>query len=161
LALIAGWLLVGPSGSSGEDAGVDPSTLAEGARLDQLAAEHNRIDFGLLASFDDNGPVPDRVRVLTGRKVAIDGFMLPLEFSGGSVGRFVLNASYDMCSFGAPSLATERVDVEMTGGRRTLFTHRAVRVYGVLHVREERSGGRLVALYRLAADALGPPGLGY
>jgi hypothetical protein len=105
--------------------------------------------------------VPDEIRRLSGRKVAVDGFMMPLDFVGGAVTRFVLNASYDMCLFGAPSSATERIDVEMARGRTVPFTHRPLRVYGVLDVGAQWEAGRVTSLYRLQAHAVGEPGLGY
>jgi hypothetical protein len=110
---------------------------------------------------DSEAGVPDAVRRLSGRRVAVDGFMMPLDFVAGAVTRFVLNSSYDMCFFGAPSRATERIDVEMARGRTAPFTHRPLRVYGVLDVGAHRRAGGDTSLYRIRAHAVGEPGLGY
>ena len=152
------------------------STAAEGfvatdAELDALAQTHAPVSFSVLSDLPPargrgwlapkRWAIPDHIRRLDGQPIAIDGYMLPLDFEDGTVSRFILNASYDMCQFGAPSLATERLEVTMAAGQRTPFTHRAVRVYGTLTVHERIEDDEVVGLYALNATALGPPGLGY
>jgi hypothetical protein len=169
---LAMWVVVDSGPSPG--ATVDRTTLAEGDLADRLDREHQVVSFGTLSSFAYGDPVapasvslrgrpkvPDAILALNGRKVAIDGFMLPIDYDDGGVTRFLLNASFDMCQFGAPSAVNERVDVTMTDGRRTVFTHRPIRVYGQFEVGERQEGGRLVSLYRMKGLALGAPGLGY
>jgi hypothetical protein len=173
IAGIATWVVVDGRRSSPSPA-VDRTTLAQGDLADRLDREHQVVSFGLLSSFTYGDPVapasvnprgrakvPDAILALNGRQVAIDGFMLPIDYDDGGVTRFLLNASFDMCQFGAPSAVNERVDVTMTDGRRTVFTHRPIRVYGQFEVGERREGGRLVSLYRMKGLALGAPGLGY
>jgi hypothetical protein len=169
---ISVWLISAP-GSRGAGARIDESTLATGDRLVALDRDHARVSFLRLSSFvmPETRPsggqaaelalVPAAIRAFNGRKVAIDGFMLPLDFDAGSVGEFMLNASFDMCQYGAPSLPTERIEVTMRDGRRAPMTHRALRVFGVLTVAPRYEWGKLVGLYRIVAEAIGPPGLGY
>lgn len=172
LAIAAAYVIASPTGGSSE---IDPSTIASDDALGDLGRTHTPVSFSVLADLPpvrgtglvaglrapQRWRIPDHIQRLSGTAVAVDGYMLPLDFNNGTVNRFLLNASYDMCQFGAPSSPTERIDVTLTGGRRTLFTHRAVRVYGTLTVREEIDGGEVVGLYTLAGVALGPPGLGY
>ncbi len=80
--------------------------------------------------------------------------MLPLDFNGDGVSEFLLNASYDMCYFGAPTLPHQFVVVRMSGGRRTRFVHTPVAVYGTLRVHEERRNGRVVSLYQMDGEAI-------
>jgi hypothetical protein len=170
LAVLVFWLFLSkPSGSpDGGDSGLSDSTAS-----DRLDRDYEVVPFARLSAFayddrrptgngfDSDGGVPDGIRRLSGRKVAVDGFMMPLDFVDGAVTRFVLNSSYDMCMFGAPSRATERIDVEMARGRTAPFTHRPLRVYGVLDVGARWEAGRVTSLYRLQAHAVGEPGLGY
>lgn len=163
------WVGVRPSG---DGLAVDPTTIVTGDRVAPLEATHRAVGFPILAGFTYRPPpglinasprssVPDTIRALNGHLVAVDGFMLPLDFDGTGVGDFLLNASYDMCAFGAPSMVNERIEVTMARGRRTIFTHHAIRVFGRLTVEEQFEGNEVVGLYRLDAEAIGPPGLGY
>ena len=170
LAVAAGvWFGIRPSR---DGLAVDATTIVTGERVKPLEATHRAVGFPVLAGFTYEPPrvlssasprssVPDSIRALNGQHVAVDGFMLPLDFDGTGVGQFVLNASYDMCAFGAPSMVNERIEVTMTRGRRTIFTHHAIRVFGRLTVEDKVDGDEVVGLYRLDAEAIGPPGMGY
>jgi hypothetical protein len=151
---------------------VDPGTIAQGQRLEQLREEYQAISFADLSSFHygarmPNGlpaivsskreAIPPRILALNGKKVAVDGFMLPLDFDGGGVSQFILNASYDMCAFGAPSALNERIDVTVADSRRTIYTHLPLTVFGIFDVGEQTRDGRVVSLYRLRALAIGQP----
>jgi hypothetical protein len=172
--LIGVWALISPTFPAGGSRGYDPSTLARDERLAELERSHTVIPFQLLASFPyvsmytaevrqsaTRPPIPARVRDLSGRRVAIDGFMLPLDIGSDGINQFLLNASYDMCQFGAPVVLNQQVEVTMTEGRRTAFTHLPLRVYGVLDVGEVFEDGKLRSLYRLQAEAVGPPRFGH
>lgn len=146
------------------------------AEDDPDAAGYQRLAFDQLADFEYDPPaawdmvreavdpdkrkrfvVPERIKRLSGRKVAVDGFMMPLDFDRGTLTSFVLNGSADMCAFGMmPSYLNEWVDVRMSGGRRTRFTgHFPVTVFGTLEVGPLWDKGRVTSLYRLEADFLG------
>jgi hypothetical protein len=157
-----------------DNRGYDASTIARGEQLEELGRTHTLTSFRLLSSFpyvSVTSPairqyalrpqIPAQVLALNGRRVALDGFMLPLDITSEGVRTFLLNASYDMCQYGAPVVINQQVEVTMTRGRRTAYTHSAMRVFGTLEVGEAFSRGELVSLYRLQAEAVGPPGLGY
>jgi hypothetical protein len=147
--------------------GADPETIARGARLDELMRSHQAVSFATLGAFDYRPelpmqiavpagyePIPPAIQALDGKLVWIEGFMLPLDFNEGGVSRFILNANYDMCAYGAPALLNQQVEVVIADGRRTLFTHRGIRVFGRFAVGEDRTGGRVVSLYRMVASAI-------
>jgi hypothetical protein len=131
-----------------------------------LAAQaYQPVDFNKLSSFDYelpdpfdpapapiNNVIPDAVKALDGKLVAIEGFMLPLDLNPQGVTTFMLNASIDMCYFGAPVRMNEWVLVTMKGGKRAAFTHLATTVKGKLSVGEQIRNGRVGSLYRLEAD---------
>lgn len=178
--LFALWAILGPSAPGSWDTGAltgggpDSDTIATGDRRRELSATHPRVSFSLLSGYTYGGAstpartpwktagptpppsqsIPDDVQALDGRKVAIEGFMLPLEADEFGVGRFILNANQDMCYFGAPTRITDLVMVRFTGGRRTALTHMPIVVFGTLSVGEERQGSRVVSLYRLEAEAI-------
>ncbi len=96
--------------------------------------------------------IPAAVKALNGKMVALEGFMLPLDLTPDGVSVFMLNASLDMCYFGAPVRMNEWVLVKMKAGKRAKFTHLATTVKGRFEVGEEMRNGRVASLYRLEAD---------
>lgn len=97
--------------------------------------------------------IPASVKALNGRKIAVRGFMLPLDLDQDGVSQFLLNGSFDMCYFGAPVRMNEWILVTMKDGKKTPFTHLATMVYGTVEVGEEVKNGRVLSLYRMHADA--------
>jgi len=135
------------------------------AGLGAGAQGYQPIDFNLLSNFDyelpdplDPAPktvinvIPANVKALDGKLIAIEGFMLPLDLTSQGVSMFMLNASIDMCYFGAPVRMNEWVLVTMKGGKRAPFTHLATTVKGRFSVGEQIRNGRVGSLYRLEAD---------
>jgi hypothetical protein len=144
---------------------------------DDVVRPYAAVDFDLLGGFD-YGPqrpwdlvaerrsasrerrpeVPASIRALSGRRVVIEGFMMPMDYDRSGVGEFILNGSYDMCAFGVPSRLNDWVLVRMKEGRRTRFAgHFPIWVYGRLDVGERRRGDQVDSLYRLEADFIGVP----
>jgi len=130
------------------------------------AQSYQRVDFNKLSNYEYELPdpfdptprtllneVPAAIKALNGRLVSIEGFMLPLDLNPEGVSQFMLNASIDMCYFGAPVRMNEWILVKMKGGRRAKFTHLALNVKGRLEVGEEMKNGRVASLYRLEADS--------
>lgn len=129
-------------------------------------AGYQNVSFALLSDFDYEVPdplagpvasqpaneIPPKVKALNGRKVAVRGFMLPLDLDQDGVSQFLLNGSFDMCYFGAPVRMNEWILVTMGNGKKTPFTHLATMVYGTIEVGEEVRNGRVMSLYRLNAD---------
>jgi hypothetical protein len=161
------WLL-GADGSSVPSAVFDRTTMVRTDQVDEFDRRHRQVTFMTLSSFEyfetpqlagvptssARETIPEEIRKLNGTRVSVDGFMLPLDFDNGGVSQFILNASFDMCQFGAPTVVTQRVDVAMTNSRRTGYTHTPIRVYGLLEVGEEYQDGRVVSIYRMKADAV-------
>ncbi len=148
----------------------DPSTVVPATRWDEMGGDYQSVKFDVLAGFDYGEPrgplgvdlsgspreiIPADVTALSGRRVSVSGFMLPLDFDGEGVTEFLLNANYDMCYFGAPTRPNDFVVVRMREGRRTRFVHTPVIVFGTLQVGEERKGERVVSIYRMTGDAIG------
>ena len=148
----------------------DPSTVVPSSRWEAMGREYQGVTFDVLAGFaygEARGPfgvalpaenreaIPAQIVALSGRRVSVSGFMLPLDFDGEGVTQFLLNANYDMCYFGAPTRPNDFIVVTMRDGRRTRFVHTPVVVFGTLEVGEERKGDRVVSIYRMTGDAIG------
>jgi hypothetical protein len=145
----------------------DPTTIVSIDRFDEMGRRYRRVEFDLLSGFDYGAPpdgdparpvadtIPPAIQRLDGQRVGVVGFMLPLDFNGEGVTEFILNASYDMCYFGAPTTPNQFIVVTMKDARRTRFVHTPIVVFGTLRVAPERRNGRIVGLYRLEADGIG------
>jgi hypothetical protein len=162
------WLFAAEGPRVAPQAVFDRSTIVRPGQADEFDRTHRLVTFRTLSSFEyfetpqlagvptrsARETIPAEIRKLNGTRVSVDGFMLPLDFDNGGVSQFILNASFDMCQFGAPTVVTQRVDVAMTNSRRTGYTHTPIRVYGLLEVGEEYQDGRVVSIYRMKADAV-------
>jgi len=161
------WWMADATGPGNYGESVDYATIIRSDRVAAFDANHRRVSFDQLSSYvyfetarlagvrtdSRTETIPEQIRALHGKRVSIDGFMMPLDYDGG-VRTFVLNASYDMCQFGAPSIINQRIDVSMVDGRRTAFVHTPIRVYGVMEVGEEYDRDQLVSIYRIKADGV-------
>lgn len=136
------------------------------AAVVQAAVAYQPVAFSTLSNFEYELPdpldpsskppanvIPPAVKALNGKMVALEGFMLPLDLTPAGVSVFMLNASIDMCYFGAPVRMNEWVLVTMKAGTRAKFTHLSTTVKGRLEVGEEMRNGRVTSLYRLVADS--------
>jgi hypothetical protein len=132
-----------------------------------LGAEtYQAVSFATLAGFEYELPdpldphakpqpdqVPEKVKALNGKAVAIRGFMLPIELEVDGVSLFMLNANLDMCYFGAPVRPNDWIMVRMKPGVKAKFTHSGLTVSGRLEVGEEIRNGRVMSLYRMEAES--------
>jgi hypothetical protein len=130
---------------------------AQGYRAIEFSTLSN-FEYELPDPFDVGAPakkydVPAKVKALDGTLVELEGFMLPLDITPDGVSQFMLNASIDLCYFGAPVRMNEWVLVRMKGGTRAKFTHLATTVRGRFEVGEVMKNGRVTSLYRLEADS--------
>jgi hypothetical protein len=142
-------------------------TVAMAAATAGVAGQsYQPIHFGQLSNYEFEVPdplnppaapiqnvIPPAVKSLDGRMVSLEGFMLPIDLTPEGVSMFMLNASIDMCYFGAPVRINDWVMVRMKAGKRAKFTHLATTVKGRFEVGEDVRNGRVVSLYRLEADS--------
>lgn len=133
--------------------------------------EYQQLSFYKLSSFEYVTPnpfekadeqkvvenvIPQEILDLNGTKIGLSGYMLPYEVDDdGNVSEFALNGNYDMCYFGAPVSMNEWVLVKMDANLKVNYTHKPVKVYGVLEVGEEIKDDEIVSLYRLKLEKLG------
>jgi hypothetical protein len=126
---------------------------------------YHAVSFNLLSGYDWEMPdpldpsarvpkneIPASVKALDGKSVYLKGFMLPLDLDAQGVTKFMLNASIDMCYFGAPVRLNDWIMITMKPGKKAKFTHLPTAVWGRLEVGEEIRNGRTVSIYRLIAD---------
>lgn len=136
-----------------------------------------RITFGNLAAFDYRAPgsdslapskpvpgrkdgIPGEVQGLDGRKVRIEGYMLPVAMDkSGSVSEFMIMRSVQTCCYGATPEPTEWVVVKVgPKGPKVKPTMDVPLVFfGTLHVGEVYRTGQFAGIYELEFDKLTKP----
>jgi hypothetical protein len=97
--------------------------------------------------------IPDPIKALNGKKITIEGYMIPMDFEKGKILRFVLSRSMIGCCFADSLRINELIKVDPADGMAVDYCDVA-RVTGTLEVGEEFEDGFLVSLYRLKADQI-------
>jgi hypothetical protein len=96
--------------------------------------------------------IPDKIRTLDGKRVQIQGFMIPLDSTEGKVTTFILQGNQMQCCYGVPPRINEVVLVRTKQSGVMYAADTPIKVNGTLHVGEVRDQGSLLGLYALDAD---------
>ena len=101
-------------------------------------------------------PYPPDVLALQGQRVAVRGYLLPMEFDQTGVRSFFLMARPDQgCCFGTGIAMNEVIEVRWTG--KPLFDMDGAApavVIGTFQLNPDIANGLIGALYRMDADTL-------
>lgn len=100
--------------------------------------------------------VPPSIRELSGKKIVVEGFMLPADFTEGTCTRFVLASAVPGCCFGCSMRPNNWIGVTMAGEKAASYPGSAglVRVEGTLEVSGKEEDPADVPLYTMTADAV-------
>jgi hypothetical protein len=103
--------------------------------------------------------IPDRIKVLNGKRVTLGGFMIPFDQAANQVREFMLVASYDACGFGdLPVNLNDWVHVTMRPGKGAYYSSDPVSASGLFTVGEEfDTDGFVMSIYRLDAEGVSAP----
>ena len=107
-----------------------------------------------IASLSYNTEIPDEVKQIDGKKVAITGFMLPIDVDKGKVKRFLLLKSTLSCCFGVAPRINEVIYVESSQKQKIQSVmDMPITVFGKLSVGQQfREDLMLVGVYQLELD---------
>jgi len=96
-------------------------------------------------------PYPPDVLALQGQRVAVRGYLLPMDFDQKGIIAFFLMARPDQgCCFGSGLALNEWIDVRWKGKPLTKFNGTVpVTVIGTLDVKPDISGGAIGSLYHM------------
>lgn len=101
------------------------------------------------------GSIPASIKALNGKKVVVQGYVVPVVVMDGEAKSFMLVRSTMLCCFGITPKMNEWVDVEMNNSRIAKYRMDVpTNVYGTLEVGESYVDGTLMSIYRLKADSL-------
>lgn len=105
-------------------------------------------------------PIPGYIKKLDGEKVAIVGFMIPVDTNeaGDKATSFILARSQATCCFGITLKMNEWMFVQMEKGKNSeAVMDVPVTVFGTLTVGEEKKEGQGWNLYHMVSDKVGIP----
>lgn len=123
-----------------------------------------KVGFDKLASYEFVAPsdeskapeaekqIPEPVRALDAKKVAVTGFMLPVKMDQGLVTEFLLVKDPMMCCYGVVPKVNEWVVVKMNGKGVPPLMDVPITFEGTLKVGQLYEGGYLTGLYLLKGD---------
>ena len=100
--------------------------------------------------------IPEAIRAMSGTRITIEGYAVPLDFEQGVVKKFILLSSPLACCFAeAPpmnhwmAVTNDDENVEFETAKYAVH-----RVSGVFEVGEETRDGYVVGIYRLRAESI-------
>jgi hypothetical protein len=117
------------------------------ASFDELAG----FDYALYAEETKTKHViPAEILALSGRKVAVDGYMMPIAYEAGGAKKFILMKTQFGCCYGATPKVNEWIEVTMEGGAVAEYEqHVLTTAWGVLEVKPETRDGMATSLYKM------------
>ena len=108
-----------------------------------------------IATLNLDEDIPSQIKALSGEKIEIEGFMLPLEGEDDNLQSFVLLENQLACCFGAIPLLNEWVYVTVPEKKKIRsYQDELVMIYGTLRVGAEFEDGMLNGIYHLELDRL-------
>lgn len=94
--------------------------------------------------------IPAAVRALSGKKVVVEGYLMPLSYEAGGAKKFLLMQNQFTCCYAITPQLNEWIEVEMQGGAVAEYIpHQLVSVWGLFEVVEEQKDGVSVGLYKM------------
>lgn len=107
------------------------------------------VDFEFLGGFDyeNGGVVPEKVKELDGKRIEIQGFMLPIDFEDSVVTSFMLLNNQMGCCFGVLPRVNDFVYAELPEGKTTKFMiDTPLTVTGTLEITDRNLVGGIYSL---------------
>ena len=98
--------------------------------------------------------IPAEIHALNGRKVVLQGYMVPFKVDAeGNVRKFLLVRNQNWCCYGVVPRMNEWVSVTLMNGLKTEVVQDVpLTVYGTLKVGEEIKDNYVVSVYRLEGE---------
>jgi hypothetical protein len=100
-------------------------------------------------------PVPKAIRELSGKRISVEGYIIPFDYADGTCTKFAVSISRQYCCFGCTNRVNTYIEIEMAPGRRAdCDTSETVRVEGVLTV--HRIEEEVSPLYTMVGEVVVP-----
>src|SRR5207237_9617512 len=97
--------------------------------------------------------IPEPIKTLNGKKVAIQGFMVPTDLKNGKTTKFLLVKDQSLCCFGRMPRMNEWVSVKMKPGKAArVIQDQPVTVFGNIEVGEDIDKDEVLSIYRVDSE---------
>jgi hypothetical protein len=104
---------------------------------------------------DKGGNIPDDVKKLTGKKVRVQGFMIPLD-QADNISHFSLVPSLFACCFGQPPQIQHQIVVHAPKGKAVSYYPDEIICEGTLKVEEKKDDGYIVSVFEMDVSSVKP-----
>lgn len=101
--------------------------------------------------------IPATIKALNKKRVAVQGFMLPLKVEGGVVTEMLIMKDQSMCCYGVVPKINEWISIKMVKDGVKPIMDQPVTLYGTLRVGEMRENGYLVGIYGMDGETMAAP----
>lgn len=166
-----------PAGTAGTAADLANTNLVSASSLPAIREPPRgcvEINFSVLSGFDfamgseiaegradpaqtaakAKAQIPQSVQALDGKKVLIQGFLLPVKMDDGLAVEFLLMRNQSMCCYGVPPKINEWITVRMNGKGVKAVMDQPIAVVGTLHVGPGLENGFLAGIYDLDGEKI-------
>jgi hypothetical protein len=132
--------------------------LVTGGIVDR--GEFVEVDIKAMSSFEMDQSnatlqdIPEKWRQLDGKKVLLEGEVVPSNYAGNSMGDFQICYSVAKCCVSTAPKVQHFIDVRIAPGRRVEINGNLVRVMGTLRVNLVKENGRILSVWQLDAEKL-------
>lgn len=97
--------------------------------------------------------IPADVKALSGQKISIAGYMIPIDFRKGGTNEFILVKIVPSCFFCQQPMPNEWIEVKVKDGRRVPYSgDNPITVTGVIDIGSRYEDDIFLSLYRMEAD---------
>jgi len=104
---------------------------------------------------DKGGNIPEDVKKLTGVKVRVRGFMIPLD-QADNISHFSLVPSLFACCFGQPPQIQHQIVVHTPKGKAVSYFPDEIICEGTLKVDEKKEDGYIVSVFEMDVSSVKP-----
>jgi hypothetical protein len=107
---------------------------------------------------EEDSQIPTNIKALNGKKVALQGYMIPVDFEQGGTNDFLLVQVVPTCYFCQQPQPNEWVEVKTKDGKRIPYSgDDTIILTGTLDVGAKYKGGYFLSLFRMEADGVHQP----
>jgi hypothetical protein len=110
-----------------------------------------------LGNFDydaeKGGNIPDDVKALSGSKIKVKGFMVPMD-QADSITQFALVPSLFGCCYGQPPQIQHTIIVNCPKGKSVSYFPDEIEVSGKLDVEEKKDDGFIVSIFEIECSSV-------
>jgi hypothetical protein len=104
---------------------------------------------------DKGGNIPDDVKKLSGSKIRVQGFMIPLD-QADNISHFSLVPSLFACCFGQPPQIQHQIVVHTPKGKAVSYYPDEIICEGTLKVDEKKDDGYIVSVFEMDVQSVKP-----